>query len=92
MRFHSVATKHNALRDVALVHIDEEKCDMAVFTAASQSKFGPHQAIYEFSASLLRLQSVWTVLMRFHCIANEYYGPLEAAHAHMDDDRHDMVE
>ncbi len=92
MRFHSVATKHNALRDTALAHIDEDKCDMAVFTAASQSKFGPHQAIYEFSASLLRLQSVWTVLMRFHCIANEYYGPLEAAHAHMDDDRHDMVE
>ncbi len=34
----------------------------------------------------------WTVLLCFHCIANEYYGPLEAAHAHMDDDRHDMVE
>ena len=94
MRFHCVATKHNALLDTALGHIDEDKCDMAVFTAASQSKFGlrPHQAIYEFSASLLRLQSVCSVLMRFHCIANEYYGPLEAAHAHMDDDRHDMVE
>ena len=58
MRFHCIATKYNALLDTALAHIDEDKCDMAVFTAASQSKFGPHQAIYEAVASLLRLQSV----------------------------------
>ena len=58
MRFHCIATKHNASLDAALAHIDEDKYDMVVFTAASQSKFGPHQAIYETVASLLRLQSV----------------------------------
>ncbi len=92
MRFHCIATKHNAPLETALAHIEDVGYDMVVFTAASQSKFGPHQAIYETIVSLLRLQSVWTVLMRFHCIANEYYGRLEAGHAHMDDDRRDMVE
>ncbi len=30
--------------------------------------------------------------MYFTTKANNYNGPLEAAHAHMDDDRYDMVE
>ncbi len=32
------------------------------------------------------------VLMCFYAIAAEYNGPLEAADAHIDDDRYDMVE
>ena len=47
---------------------------------------------YETVASLLRTSAVWAVLMCLHCITAEYNGSLEAAHAHIDDDRYDMVE
>ncbi len=92
MRFHCIATKHNAPLDAALAHIDDVRYDMVVFTAASQSKFvfyryGDHRVVPSFP-----LRCASDVLMCFHCIANEYNGPLEAAHAYMDDHRHDMVE
>ncbi len=34
----------------------------------------------------------WAVLMCLYNIATEYNGQLEAAHAHIDNDRYDIVE
>ena len=50
------------------------------------------QISYEAVASLLRLQSVWATLMCFYSIVAKSNETLEAAHAHIDDDRYDMVE
>ena len=49
------------------------------------------QISYNVVASLLRAQSFWAALMSLYSIAAEYNGPLEAAHAHIDDDRYDKV-
>ena len=43
-------------------------------------------------ASLQHTQAVYTVPMSFYSIAARYNGPLEAAHAHNDDDRYNMVD
>ncbi len=48
------------------------------------------QISYESVASLQRTQAVCAVQMSFYSIAAKYNGPLEAAHAHIDDDRYDM--
>ena len=50
------------------------------------------QISYEAVASLLLLQSVWATLMCFYSITDKSNETLEAAHAHIDDDRYDMVE
>ena len=47
---------------------------------------------YEVVASLQHTQSVCAVQMSLYSIAAKYNGPLEAAHAFIDDDRYDMVE
>ena len=43
-----------------------------------------------FAESLTKRLSVCAVQMSFYSIAAKYNGPLEAAHAHIDDDRYDM--
>ena len=48
------------------------------------------QISYESVASLQHTQAVCAVHMSFYSIAVKYNGPLEAAHAHIDDDRYDM--
>ncbi len=48
------------------------------------------QISYESVASLQHAQAVCAVQMSFYSIAAKYNGPLEAAHAHIDDDRYDM--
>ena len=40
--------------------------------------------------SLQHTQAVCAVQMSFYSIAAKYNGPLEAAHAHIDDDRYDI--
>ena len=45
---------------------------------------------YESVASLQHTQAVCAVQMSFYSIAAKYNGPLEAAHAFIDDDRYDM--
>ena len=50
------------------------------------------QISYEYEASLLPTQSFYTVLMCLYTIVAKHAGPLEAAHAHFDDDRFDIVE
>ena len=50
------------------------------------------QISYEDIASLLLKLSVCAVLMSFASIIRKYNEPLEAAHAHIDDDRYDLVE
>ncbi len=50
------------------------------------------QISYDAVASLLRMLADLAVLFSFPSIATEYNGPLEAAYAHIDDDRYDMVE
>ena len=50
------------------------------------------QISYESVASLQHAQAVCTVRMSFYSIAFVCNGPLEAAHACIDDDRYDMVE
>ncbi len=59
--------------------------------ASSSSNRTSHNR-YEAVTSLLRIQSVWAVLMCLYSIVAMYNVPLEAAHAYIDDDRHDMVE
>ncbi len=46
------------------------------------------QISYDAVAMLLRPQSVWATLMRFYSIAAKSNETLEAAHAHIDDDRY----
>ena len=48
------------------------------------------QISYESVASLQHTQAVCAVQMSFYSIAAKYNGPLEAAHAFIDDDRYDM--
>ncbi len=48
------------------------------------------QIRYDNVASLQHTQAVCAVPMRFYSIAAKYNGPLEAAHAVIDDDRYDM--
>ncbi len=48
------------------------------------------QISYENVASLQHTQAVCAVQMTFYSIAAKYNGPLEAALAHIDDDRYDM--
>ena len=48
------------------------------------------QISYESVASLQHTQAVCAVQMSFYSIAAKYNGPLEAAHAHIDDDRYDI--
>ena len=48
------------------------------------------QISYESIASLQRTQLVCAVQMSFYSIAAKYNGPLDAAHALIDDDRYDM--
>ena len=50
------------------------------------------QISYIVIASLLRTPSVCAVLISFIPNAARYNGPPEAAHAHSDDDKGDMVE
>ena len=50
------------------------------------------QIPYEAVTSLSCTTSIWAVLMWLYSIATEYNGPLEAAHAQIDDDRYDMIE
>ena len=50
------------------------------------------QISYEAVASLPLKQSVCAVLMCLYGITTNYNGPLEAAHAHSDDDKGDRVE
>ena len=50
------------------------------------------QSSYEAVASLLLTQSVRAATMSLYSIAAEYNEPLEAAHAHSDDDRCDSAE
>ena len=47
---------------------------------------------YEVVASLLRRQSVRAATMSLYTITAEYNGPLEAPHAHGDDDKGDLAE
>ncbi len=49
------------------------------------------QISYEYAASLVLMLSVYAATMYFYSIATKNNGPLEAAHAHNDDDRDDMV-
>ncbi len=48
------------------------------------------QISYESVALLQHAQAVCSVQMSFYSIAAKYNGPLEAAHAFIDDDRYDM--
>ena len=48
------------------------------------------QISYESVASLQHTQAVCAVQICFYSIAAKYNGPLEAAHAHIDDDRYDI--
>ncbi len=50
------------------------------------------QSSYEAEALPLRPQSVWATPMCFYRITAKSNETLEAAHAHIDDDRYDMVE
>ena len=50
------------------------------------------QISYESVASLQHTQAVCAVQMSFYSIAAKYNVPLEAAHAHIDDDGYDMAE
>ena len=55
----------------------------------------PHwtsQICYEAVAFLLSTPAVYAVLIGLVSITAEYYGPLEAAHARIDDDGYDLVE
>ncbi len=45
---------------------------------------------YESVASLQHTQAVCAVQMSFYSTAAKYNGPLETAHAFIDDDRYDM--
>ncbi len=47
------------------------------------------QISYESVASLQYTQAVCAVQMSFYSTAAKYHGPLEAAHAVIDDDRYD---
>ena len=54
----------------------------------------PHwtsQIRYETVASLLLTLDEWAVQMSLYRIADDYNGPLEAAHVRIDDDRYDLV-
>ncbi len=48
------------------------------------------QISYDGKASLLRMLSDWAALIYPVTIATNYIEPLEAAHAHIDDERYDM--
>ncbi len=48
------------------------------------------QISYVNVASLQDMQAVCAVQMSFYSIAAKYNGPLEAAYAHINDDRYDM--
>ena len=50
------------------------------------------QISYEVVASLQHAHSVCAVQMSLYSIAVKYNGPLEAAHAFIDNDRYDVVE
>ncbi len=50
------------------------------------------QISYKAQASLVLTQSVWSALMCSYSLPDECNGPLKEAHAHVDDDRYDMVE
>ncbi len=50
------------------------------------------QISYDVVTSFLATQSDWAVLMCLHTIATKSDGLLEAAHAHIDNERYDMIE
>ncbi len=62
-----------------------------VLLATSKWKW-TSQISYEHEASLLHKQPFYTVLMCLYTIVAKHARPLEAAHAHFDDDGFDMVE
>ena len=46
---------------------------------------------YDVVTSLLHNEAICAVLMSLYTIAAKYNGPLEAAHAHNDDDRYNTI-
>ena len=60
---------------------------MVQCTAFGQPKLDLSGALwYDVVASLLHTPSIWAVLISFDIRLIKYNGPLEAAHAHIDDD------
>ncbi len=88
--FPSIATKYNGPLEAAHAHIDDDRNDMVECGAAGQPKSDISDQLRRCSF-FLRMLADRAVLFGFFSVT-ENNGPLEAAHAHIDDDRYDMVE
>ena len=91
MSFYSIAAKYNGPLEAAHAFIDDDRYDMDSWCAAGELKMdlSDQQRVYSIASTYTsRLRSANVFL--FYNIAAKYNGPLDAAHAFIDDDRYDM--
>ena len=91
--FVPIATEYFGPLATVHAHIDDDRHNMDECSAAGQLKMDLSDQL-QGCASPPRALSDWAVLIYFVPIATEYFGPLATAHAHahIDDDRHNMDE
>ena len=87
MCLYDIAAKYSKLLEAAHAHIDDNRYDIEkkLETSSNWTSQISNEAVV--SLLLLRTKFVWAVLMCLYDIAAKYNKLLEAAYAHIDDNR-----